>query len=260
VQPQQAPGSCHYTYIGSDPLPDRSCTPGAVNPQVTQADIDSTICRSGYASSIRPPEDVTEPEKEASAAAYGYTKPFYNAEYDHLIPLEVGGDPNDPSNLWVEPPDNPNATSTSNTKDVLENRLNSLVCDGQITLATAQQAIATNWVTAYEKYVGTPPTYASAPTTTATGPTAGSPSPTNSASSAASCQATASPSNDGYSGDYEIYIHSNQPDREATASDAGDTWSHETDGSGYVDIRLFHTGPGESVTVTVGGASCSTTV
>jgi hypothetical protein len=152
VQPQPAPGSCHYTYVGSDPLPDPHCTPGAVDPQVTQADIGSTICSSGFTSTIRPPESVTEPEKEASAAAYGYTGSLHVAEYDHLIPLELGGDPNDPTNLWVEPPDNPNATSFANTKDQLENRLNDLVCSGQLSLAAVQQAITSNWVIAYQTY------------------------------------------------------------------------------------------------------------
>ncbi|MHB8438588.1 MAG: hypothetical protein ACYDD4_05425 [Acidimicrobiales bacterium] len=78
-------------------------------------------------------------------------------------------------------------------------------------------------------------------------------------STSAWCQVSAAPSNDGYSGDYEVYVHSNQPNQEATASDAGDTWSDKTDGSGYVDIRLYHTSPGMKVTVTVGAASCSTT-
>ncbi len=152
VQPQPAPGSCHYTYLGSDPLPDPHCTPGAVDPQVTQADIGSTVCSSGFTSTVRPPEHVTEQEKAASAAAYGYTGSFHVAEYDHLIPLELGGDPNDPANLWVEPPDNPDATSFANTKDRLEDRLNSLVCSGQLPLAVAQQAIASSWVTAYQAY------------------------------------------------------------------------------------------------------------
>ena len=151
-QPQPASGSCHYTYVGSDPLPDPNCTPGAINPQVNQGNIGSTICRSGYTSTIRPPSDVTQVEKIGSAAAYGYTGSLHTAEYDHLISLELGGDPNDPANLWVEPNDRPNATSTNNTKDALENRLKSLVCSGQITLAVAQQAIATNWVGAYQKY------------------------------------------------------------------------------------------------------------
>jgi hypothetical protein len=154
VQPQPAPGSCHYSYVGADPLPDPNCTPGAINPQVTQANIDSTICRSGYTSTIRPPESITEPEKAASAVAYGYTGSFHTAEYDHLIPLELGGDPNDPANLWVEPNDRPNAASTYNSKDALEARLNALVCSGQLPLATARQAIAMNWVSAYQQYVG----------------------------------------------------------------------------------------------------------
>ena len=55
VQPQPTAGSCHYTYVGAFPLPDRHCTPGAINPQVTQSNIGSTICKSGYTSTIRPP-------------------------------------------------------------------------------------------------------------------------------------------------------------------------------------------------------------
>lgn len=152
VQWQPAPGSCHYTFVGTDPLPDANCTPGAINPQVTQGNIGSTICLSGYTTTIRPSESVTEPEKVASAAAYSYSGSLHTAEYDHLISLELGGDPNDPANLWVEPNDNPNATSSNNTKDTLENKLHSLVCSGQITLVAAQQAIAVNWIDAYQKY------------------------------------------------------------------------------------------------------------
>jgi len=153
VQSQPPPGSCHYSYIGRNPLPDPSCTPGAVSPQATQADIGSSICRSGYASSIRPPESVTDAEKIASAAAYGYTGSFRTAEYDHLV-LELGGDPNDPANLWVEPNDLPGATSTANGKDLLEDRLNQLVCSGRVSLVVAQQAIAADWVAADRQYEG----------------------------------------------------------------------------------------------------------
>jgi len=247
VQPQPAPYSCHYTYIGLDPLPDPTCTPGAINPAVTQSNIGSTICESGYTSSIRPPENITDAEKAASALAYGYTGSFRTGEYDHLIPLELGGDPNDPANLWVEPNDIPGATSTQNSKDVLENQLNSLVCSGQISLFAAQLEISSNWVNTYQTFVGALPS--------PTSPPAPPPPP----SSGASCQATASSSNDGYSGDYDVSITSNQPDQLATASDANDTWSDYTNGSGSVDIRLYYTSPGELITVTVGAATCSTT-
>lgn len=247
VQPQPTAGSCHYTYEGTYPFPDPHCTPGALNPQVTQSTIGSTICISGYTSSIRPPESITEPEKIASARSYSYTGSFSTAEFDHLVPLELGGDPNDPANLWIEPNDNPNATSYADSKDRLENRLHSLVCSGQLSLTTAQEAIASNWVTAYRKYVGNLSSY---PTTTNTL----SPSSTR-----IYCTASAAPANDGYVGDYYISIDSNQPRQKASASDAGDTWSWYTNASGYARILLYHTSPGEEINVTVGEASCSTT-
>jgi hypothetical protein len=89
-----------------------------------------------------------------------------------------------------------------------------------------------------------------------TGP---SPSVATVPSAGAWCQASASPANDGYAGDYEVYVHSNQPDTRATASDAGDTWSDNTDSSGYAVIRLYNASPGTTITVTVGAASCSAT-
>jgi phosphatidylserine/phosphatidylglycerophosphate/cardiolipin synthase-like enzyme len=90
---------------------------------------------------------------------------------------------------------------------------------------------------------------------------AGSPPPpqTTSSSNRPWCQASASPANDGYPGDYDVFVHSNQPGQKATASDAGDTYSYYTDGSGYADIYLWNTSAGETIRVTVGGATCSTT-
>ncbi len=152
VQQQAAPGSCHYRYSGAYPLPDPSCTPGSISPAVTQANIGSTICVSGYTATVRPPSNITSAEKIGSAAAYGYTGSFSTGEYDHLVPLELGGDPNDPANLWVEPNDRAGATSVYNTKDTLENRLRVMVCAGQLALATAQQAIASNWAVANQTY------------------------------------------------------------------------------------------------------------
>jgi hypothetical protein len=95
---------------------------------------------------------VTGPEKAGSAAAYDYTGSFTTGEYDHLVPLELGGDPNAPANLWLEPNDIPSATTTTNTKDALEDRLHDLVCTGQVPLTVAQRAIASDWVTALQRY------------------------------------------------------------------------------------------------------------
>jgi hypothetical protein len=73
------------------------------------------------------------------------------------------------------------------------------------------------------------------------------------------CRASASNANDGYPEDENVYITSNQPYTQATASSPGDTWSHDTDGGGSVTILLYYTPAGSPISVTVGAASCSTT-
>jgi len=52
---------------------------------------------------------------------------------DHLISLELGGDPRDPRNLWPEP--YPRAAKV----DTIENELNAKVCSGALSLADAQR-------------------------------------------------------------------------------------------------------------------------
>lgn len=151
MQAQPPAGSCHYRYEKGEPLEDPACTPGAISPAVTQATIGTTICRKGgYTSGIRPPESVTGKEKIANAASYSYTGSLSDAEYDHLVSLQLGGDPNDPRNLFVEPPDpgHKPGTGVNNAKDPVETKLHTAVCSGKITLAQAQQAIVTDWTTA----------------------------------------------------------------------------------------------------------------
>ncbi|MFF4403613.1 hypothetical protein [Streptomyces sp. NPDC001404] len=155
VQQQPPAGSCHYRYTADkQPLPDPKCTPGALNPDVTQASLKSTICRpSGYTRGIRPPASITGPEKTANAKSYGYSGTLHDAEYDHLVSLELGGDPNDPRNLWVEPPSpghKPGA-GPNNPKDQVENQLHTAVCSGKAQLADAQRAIVVDWTTALTK-------------------------------------------------------------------------------------------------------------
>lgn len=155
VQPQPAAGTCHYVVVSAaagDYLPDPHCTPGATNPRVTQADLASTVCKSGYTASIRPPADITDREKRASEAAYGFTGKASTTEYDHLISLELGGDPNSPLNLWPEP-NKTGAADVNNPKDRVEDTLRTLVCNAlhkkaYLPLAKAQYLIATNWTTA----------------------------------------------------------------------------------------------------------------
>lgn len=255
------PSSCHATGSGLYVLPDPTCTPGATNPQVTQANIGSTICASGWTETVRPPESYTEPLKEQQMAAYGDTGPISSYEQDHLIPLELAGSPTSPENLWPEPGASPNP------KDAVEDAANKAVCDGTMSLVSAQQAIASNWI-ALGQQLGVAGS-ASPSSSTSTGAsstsapaTSGGASSTNSAPSSSGapfCQASASPSNDGYSGDYQVNVTSDQPDQTVTASDAGDSSTQTTDNAGSADVRLYVTSPGEMITTRVGAASCSTT-
>lgn len=233
-----AAGRCHARGSGLYVLPDPSCTPGATNPAVTQADIDPTICRSGWTATVRPPESYTEPLKYQQMAAYGDTGSARDFEEDHFIPLELGGSPTSPQNLWPEPGPSPNP------KDSVENAANQAVCTGQMTLAAARHAIAADWVS-FGQQLGV--SQQQAPTTSA------------SSRQAASCTASASYSS--RYGDWDVHVHSDQPSQtvKVTAS-GGETASYHTDSSGYADVYLHaaQSASGQTVTVTVGRATCAT--
>ena len=129
-------GACHARGL----LPDPACTPGATNPAVSQADIGTTICMSGWTARVRPPESYTEALKREQLQAYGDTSPISAYEEDHLVPLELGGAPSDARNLW------PELGASPNRKDSVENAGRAAVCDGRISLVAAQRAIAGDWV------------------------------------------------------------------------------------------------------------------
>lgn len=136
--PELPSASCHM----QGELPDPTCTPGAVNPNVTQANISQTICISGYTKTIRPPASYTDQLKAQQMQAYGFTDKLRSHEEVHLISLELGGSPSDPKNLWPEPGASPNP------KDKVENFLHDAVCAGRISLNDAQHRIAADWTSA----------------------------------------------------------------------------------------------------------------
>lgn len=110
-----------------------SLTPGALNPDVTQANIHETICVHGWTKTVRPPVEYTNELKLKQMRVYGLTGSPRDYQEDHLISLELGGDPRDPRNLWPEP--YPRAAKV----DTIENELNAKVCTGKLTLAEAQR-------------------------------------------------------------------------------------------------------------------------
>jgi hypothetical protein len=116
----------------SSVLADPVRTPGVLNPAVTQATVGATICVRGWTRTVRPPTDYTNALKRQQLREYGLRGPPAAYQEDHLISLELGGDPTDPRNLWPEP--YPRASAV----DRIENELNAEVCSGGRSLASAQ--------------------------------------------------------------------------------------------------------------------------
>jgi hypothetical protein len=136
------PAGPEYAY------PNRDLTPGAIDPAVTEDNVQSTICVPGYTKTVRPPERFTNRLKVQIMAAYNRGRDLRDYELDHFIPLELGGCPDCVSNLWPEPYD---TILGAKQKDRVENFLHRQVCSGEISLKDAQAAITGDWVRVYNQ-------------------------------------------------------------------------------------------------------------
>lgn len=131
-------------------LPDAQLTPGAINPDVTQANIAQTVCVRGWTKTIRPPSSYTNRLKKYQIREYGYAdRNPKNYQEDHLVPLSLGGHPTDPKNLWPEPR---HTEWGADKKDRLEFAMYKAVCRGDISLNEARDAFSGNWIFAYKKF------------------------------------------------------------------------------------------------------------
>jgi len=129
-------------------IPDPACTPGAINPSVTEAMLKNPEFRTGC---IRN-EATTETQKTATYGWYKIPHPTGNTgegqtcELDHLIPLYLGG-ADTLDNIW--PQCGPNTVALDDRyfkeKDKVEYYLGQQVREGNMDLAKAQQGIATDW-------------------------------------------------------------------------------------------------------------------
>src|SRR5256885_519669 len=98
---------------------------GAINhPQPTLAQ----LCTPGYTKTIRPPEAYTTGLKRQQMAAQHLGGTTEDYEEDHIVPLEVGGAPRDPDNLF------PEIWSEAHPKDKIENAYHDAMCAGRITI------------------------------------------------------------------------------------------------------------------------------
>jgi hypothetical protein len=132
----------HPLTLANRTVPDPSLTPGATRP-VSLGD----VCSMPHEEVVH---DVSGSLRQQVFREYGIVNPRpEDYEVDYLIAPGLGGT-EDIRNLWPEP--STSSTWNAHKKDALEERLHELVCDGELDLNTAQKAIATDWITAYEKY------------------------------------------------------------------------------------------------------------
>jgi hypothetical protein len=125
--------------------PDPKLTPGVV--LITDA---ATICQPGYSKTVR---HTSGKLKASIYREYGLDRTGSHFEIDHLISLELGG-ADVAENLWPQSYDT--LPWNAHVKDKLEDRLHALVCSGKLRLEQAQREIATDWIAAYQRYLGKP--------------------------------------------------------------------------------------------------------
>jgi hypothetical protein len=136
---QQSPAQNEASY-----LPDPQLTPGRAG-RATAAD----ICNTDY---DNPAEEIPVELKGRVLVRYGIGRYEVGYNIDHLIPPKLGGT-NSINNLWPQPLA---GLWCWHRKNRLERRLRKLVCSGQLSLEQAQREIATDWISAYKKYIGMP--------------------------------------------------------------------------------------------------------
>jgi len=164
--------------------PDPAHTPGATNPDITDANKNQTVCNKDWSGTnkythkpekgtaiLRPPTSITDPIKVQTMKDYGHTDADNHYELDHFISLELGGCPDCVTNLWPQPygdakqpmtqeeraawdkahPGSATPLPGALQKDQVEDHLKTEVCAGTITLARAQAIITTDWYVCYLK-------------------------------------------------------------------------------------------------------------
>lgn len=128
-------------------LPNRAFTPGAARPASL-----TEVCSLPHEEVVKA---VSPALRQRVFAEYGIPSAQSDKyEVDYLITPGLGGD-DDIRNLWPQPYGA--AIWNARAKDALEERLHELVCSHQLDLSVAQEAISTNWIAAYEKYVDAAP-------------------------------------------------------------------------------------------------------
>ena len=131
---------CKYrTFPDGAIAPDRSCTPGIVNPYAA-AHPYKTVCVPGYAERVRPPEAITEPLKLQLMARYQDPNPSGSYQLDHLVAIEDGGSPTSVENMWPQP------IAQAVQKDRLEDLLHEQICAHRLSVVQAARELEGDWL------------------------------------------------------------------------------------------------------------------
>jgi hypothetical protein len=124
------------SFVGQPALyPDPKLTPGATNPDVTQANIAENICKIGWSTKEVRDTQTTPAQKTTTYKTYGIPHPKNNTganqvcELDHLISIENGG-ADSLDNIWPEcgPDGVPLAKRYFKLKDAVENFVHNGIC------------------------------------------------------------------------------------------------------------------------------------
>lgn len=118
--------------------------------RVTQHSIRETICQPGYASAVAPPFDELMAHKDRMLAERGIDADD-GADFalDRRVPVVLGGSPNAPSNLGLLPWAGRQGERRKARAAVMLKRC---VCEGKLSLAEAQAAIAGDWSVVYSGF------------------------------------------------------------------------------------------------------------
>jgi len=117
------------------------CIP--LNPDVTEDTVRQTICAPGYTKTVRPSSSFSNGVKAKLLRDAGLDESHIgDYELDHIVPLALGGHPRKLANLTLQPWDGEHGAKR---KDLLERRLQILVCRGDLGLNEAQTCIAEDW-------------------------------------------------------------------------------------------------------------------
>ena len=133
-----------------DTIPDHERTPGAINPGVTQDNLQETVCAAGWIDGIAPPQANLEKLKAKQLKQLHLKGPVKNYHEDQLVPLCAGGHPTDPRNLW---PQRIEGDWNYKVKDQLETAVCKALCSGDLTLEQAQSMfLEPDWTKVFLKF------------------------------------------------------------------------------------------------------------